>query len=219
MRMIAGLTALCCAVLGGVLWRPAAVAAASSTQVSMANYAFAPASITVTAGDTVIWTNTDQAPHDVTTTSAPVAVHSSMLSKGQSWSYTFSTPGSYAYICSVHPDMKATVIVRPRPTAAVTTAAAAPRTQVRKLTPVARAITSRPSARKQRVPHTAAAPATATPASTTAAAPTTAPPVAASAPVAPSLRPLLLVTGLVAAVATLCLLLLGSRPERPDGAG
>jgi plastocyanin len=103
-------------------------AAAATQAVTMAQYSFGPAALTVHVGDTVTWTNQDQAPHDVTTTSAPVALHSPTLSTGQSWTYTFTQPGAYAYICSIHPDMKARITVlaaaptstpqRPTPTTA-----------------------------------------------------------------------------------------------------
>jgi amicyanin len=198
-----------------------AAAAASATNVRMANYAFSPASLTVTAGDTVTWTNTDQAPHDVTTTSAPVSIHSPMLSKGQSWSYTFSTPGTYAYICSIHPDMKATVIVRPRPTAAAPTTAAptttAPTTTATAtVAPAPRATSRRATRASHRASQRRSQSSSQAAAARVSAAPTNSPAgqaTAANAPAAPSLRPLLLLTGLVAAVATFCLLLLASRPE------
>jgi amicyanin len=89
----------------------------------MKGYAFSPASLSVAAGSTVTWTNQDTAPHDVKTTSGPVSIHSPMLNKGQSWSFTFSTAGSYAYYCTVHPDMTAGITVKaaaPATTAAPT---------------------------------------------------------------------------------------------------
>src|SRR4051794_41691956 len=115
MRLIAGLPAVLVAA-SGVVWAAPDGAAAASHAVVISGYAFQPASLTVTAGDTVTWTNADQAPHDVTTTSAPVAIHGSRMDKGQTWSYVFTTPGTYAYLCSFHPDMKATVIVKPAAT-------------------------------------------------------------------------------------------------------
>jgi plastocyanin len=185
-----------------------ATAAPAVVHVAMANYAFAPATVTVTAGATVVWTNTDQAPHDVTTTSAPVAIHSQTLTKGQSWSYTFTTPGTYQYICSVHPDMRATVIVRAASSPPASTHGAAtsapPAARTGSIAPVPTATTPRvrhtPTAHRDAQPPPASEPTVAL-ASTT--------PVQA----APSLRPLLLVAGLVAAVATLCLLLLAAAPD------
>ncbi|GAA1716190.1 cupredoxin family copper-binding protein [Fodinicola feengrottensis] len=85
--------------------------AAASHSVMIMNYAFSPASLTVAVGDTVTWTNEDTAPHTVTVSSGPVMFASSNLQKGQSFTYTFSKPGTYAYYCAVHPDMKASVTV------------------------------------------------------------------------------------------------------------
>jgi len=67
--------------------------------------------LTVTAGDSVTWTNLDSVAHDVTVTRGPTLFHSPMLGKGQSWSYTFTVAGPYSYVCSVHPDMRASLTV------------------------------------------------------------------------------------------------------------
>jgi plastocyanin len=172
---------------------------AATQAVTMAQYAFAPAALTVHVGDTITWTNQDQAPHDVTTTGGPVALHSPTLSTGQSWTYTFTQAGAYSYICSIHPDMKALITVL---AAAPTTTRAAPTTTV------------------ARRPATGGAPVEVVRPTTTVAPPTTTT-IASNAPqemqaMAPveqtTLDPMLLVAGLVAAVATLCLLLIASRP-------
>ncbi|WP_037570548.1 cupredoxin domain-containing protein [Phaeacidiphilus oryzae] len=97
---------------------PAAAGAAANSsskhvQVAIKGYAFSPASLSVHVGDTVTWTNEDTAPHTVTTTSGPKQLSSPQLQKGQSWSYTFTTAGTYSYYCAVHPDMKAKVTVLP----------------------------------------------------------------------------------------------------------
>lgn len=184
---------------------------AATHAITMANYAFSPSGETIASGDSVTWTNTDQAPHDVTVTSGPVAIHSPTITTGQSWTYTFTTAGTYSYICSIHPDMHATLVVTAPPTHS---AAVPPPATQRTLTPT----------RTRSTPAQAAAPmpvATSTPSPSAAAAspaaqspaPTQAVPSAQSAPPS-TLNPLLLVAGLVAAVATLCLLLLGSRPEK-----
>ncbi|WP_309109907.1 cupredoxin family copper-binding protein [Saccharothrix sp.] len=86
-------------------------AAAAAHQVAISGYAYSPASITVNVGDTVTWTNQDTAPHNVVVTSGPEKFTSPTLQKGQSFSFTFTKPGSYQYYCSVHPDMKASVTV------------------------------------------------------------------------------------------------------------
>lgn len=101
-------------VAGPVTVLPAPAAQAATThQVVMSGYAFAPRSLTITAGDTVTWSNQDQAPHDVKTTSGPAPIHSPMLNKGGSWSHTFTAAGTYGYLCTVHPGMTAQLVVEP----------------------------------------------------------------------------------------------------------
>lgn len=182
-------------------------AKAATQQVMMQNYAYSPAALTVRVGDTVTWMQHDQAPHDVVTTSAPAAFRSPMLSAGQSWSHTFTKPGTYSYYCSVHPDMRASVTVLPAETPAKQPAPAPPKqTTARPATSAA----SSPSANSQ--PASSASPAatapTSAPANETAAPPTVTQQAAASEP---TLDPMLLVAGVVTAVAVLCLLLVGSR--------
>jgi plastocyanin len=92
---------------------PAPAAAASiqpvaASTVSIAGFAYVPAAITVPAGTTVTWRNNDSAGHDVS--GGPL--HSPLLSQGATWSFTFATPGTYSYICSIHPNMTGTVTVR-----------------------------------------------------------------------------------------------------------
>jgi nitrite reductase (NO-forming) len=73
---------------------------------------FSPATITVVIGvnNTVVWTNKDSAPHTVT--SSTKLFDSGNLNTGDTFTYTFATPGTYQYGCSYHPWMKGTVIVK-----------------------------------------------------------------------------------------------------------
>ncbi len=86
--------------------------AVGATEVQMANFAFTPASIQVKAGTTVTWTNQDTAPHTVTFRNGTMR-GSAMMRQGQTFRYTFSTPGTYSYYCAVHPSMTAQVVVTP----------------------------------------------------------------------------------------------------------
>lgn len=79
------------------------------TQVQIVNFAYSPANIQVKAGATVTWTNQDTAPHTVTFKNG--MKDSGILQKGQTFNYTFTTPGTYQYYCTVHPYMTATVTV------------------------------------------------------------------------------------------------------------
>jgi plastocyanin len=99
----------------------AMAAGAAPASVVIEHYAFAPGQLSVTVGDTVTWTNNDTAGHDVTSVGGG-PLKSPLLSKGQSYSLTFTTAGTFRYTCTVHPDMLATVAVK----AAATTTSAAP---------------------------------------------------------------------------------------------
>jgi plastocyanin len=77
--------------------------------VSIQNFAFNPASVTVAAGGTVTWTNNDSTAHTVTFDSGP---NCQQLSGSETKTATFSVAGSYPYHCSIHPTMKGTVVVQ-----------------------------------------------------------------------------------------------------------
>ncbi len=79
------------------------------THMNMQNFAYQVANIQVRAGTTVTWTNQDNVPHSVTFKNG--MKDSGLFYQGQSFSYTFNTPGTYQYYCSVHPYMVATVTV------------------------------------------------------------------------------------------------------------
>ncbi|MFC8677487.1 cupredoxin family copper-binding protein [Streptomyces griseorubiginosus] len=196
---------------------PAGRASAASYAVAMKGYAFSPASLSVPAGSTVTWTNYDTAPHDVKTTSGPLSIHSPMLNKGESWSFTFATAGSYGYVCTVHPDMTAGITVRaaaPAPTysaehAHTTVPRASSRPAHSSATHSAPAMTI-PSPTPTPTASEAAVPQSAQPSPQS----TPAPATTTTASTVRPLDPLLLLAGLVAGVAVLCLLLVGSRTAR-----
>jgi plastocyanin len=89
---------------------PPAVPTAGDAVV-IKNFAFAPAALVVKVGTTVTWTNQDTDAHTVTSQGSGGPLTSAALSTGQSYSYTFTTPGTYAYLCTIHPFMTATVTV------------------------------------------------------------------------------------------------------------
>ena len=91
--------------------QPSTTQPATTNTVEIKGFAFNPATITVTKGTTVKWTNNDNAPHTVTTTSAPVDFDSGTKNKGDTFTQAFDTAGTYEYYCSIHPNMKATIIV------------------------------------------------------------------------------------------------------------
>ena len=73
---------------------------------------FAPTALSVTAGTTVTWLHTGKVSHNVSSVDLP-GIHSATLHPGESYSYTFMTPGTFTYYCSFH-DMKATITVTNR---------------------------------------------------------------------------------------------------------
>ena len=79
--------------------------------VTIQNFAFAPADLMVKVGTTVTWTNRDTDAHTVTSQTSGGPLQSAPLNTGQSYSYTFTKPGTYAYLCTIHPFMVATVTV------------------------------------------------------------------------------------------------------------
>ncbi|MDQ2883475.1 MAG: cupredoxin family copper-binding protein [Actinomycetota bacterium] len=103
----------------GMSMPPAGSPAAASGQdapvatnaVTISNFAFSPAIVTVKAGTTVTWTNRDQDAHTATAMSGPF--QSPTLNTGDSYHYTFTTPGRFEYLCTIHPFMTATVVVTP----------------------------------------------------------------------------------------------------------
>ncbi len=78
--------------------------------VDIKSFAFNPSTLTVKVGTKVTWTNNDSAPHTITSDSDNL-LNSTTLSPGQSYSFTFTTPGTSNYHCTIHPSMKGSVIV------------------------------------------------------------------------------------------------------------
>jgi plastocyanin len=86
-------------------------AAASPATVQIDNFAFAPATLTVTAGTTVTWKNEDDSPHRIGDKNG--TFKSAALDTDDTFSHTFATPGEYPYICTIHPYMVGKIIVKP----------------------------------------------------------------------------------------------------------
>jgi plastocyanin len=78
--------------------------------VTIAGFAFSPASLTVKVGDAVTWTNNDSTTHTVTADDGSFS--SGDVAPGATFSFTFKKAGSFGYHCSIHPSMTATVVVQ-----------------------------------------------------------------------------------------------------------
>jgi plastocyanin len=87
----------------------APAAPVSGNQITIDGFAFAPATLTVSAGNSVTWVNRDEEPHTVV--AGDGSFHSPGMGTGATFSHTFSTAGTFDYVCSIHPMMRGTVVV------------------------------------------------------------------------------------------------------------
>jgi plastocyanin len=83
---------------------------AGGAEVVMKGIKFVPDSLTVKVGQTVTWLNQDNTDHDIVAVQGEFK--SGLFGQGKSFSFTFAKAGTYAYYCSVHPNMKGTIIVQ-----------------------------------------------------------------------------------------------------------
>lgn len=80
--------------------------------VKIHNFKYEPANLAIAVGKTVQFINTDEEPHTATATDG--AFNSKALDTNQTWNYTATKPGTFPYICSIHPFMKGTLTVTPK---------------------------------------------------------------------------------------------------------
>jgi plastocyanin len=78
--------------------------------VTIDGTSFQPPVITVKAGDSVVWGNKDFFPH--TATSKAGGLNSPEIQSGKSWKFKAAKKGEFAYVCTLHPTMKATLRVK-----------------------------------------------------------------------------------------------------------
>jgi len=81
-------------------------------EVKIDNFSFGPATLTVSVGTTVTWTNRDDIPHTVVSSDDPKTFKSKVLDTDEKFSFKFEKAGTYPYFCSIHPKMTARVIVQ-----------------------------------------------------------------------------------------------------------
>lgn len=85
--------------------------AAATPSVKIENFAFTPPALTVKVGDTVTFENDDDIPHLVVANDA--SFRSKALDTGDSYAFTFTKAGDYAYYCGLHPHMQGKITVAP----------------------------------------------------------------------------------------------------------
>ncbi|MGE5445098.1 MAG: cupredoxin family copper-binding protein [Ignavibacteriales bacterium] len=81
----------------------------ASNQVNIDNFSFTPPTLTIQVGTKVTWINHDDVPHIIMNTDKHFV--SPVLDTDEKFSYTFTSPGTYTYYCSIHPKMTAKIIV------------------------------------------------------------------------------------------------------------
>jgi plastocyanin len=86
------------------------VAQAADQTITIENFVFTPTETTIAPGTTVTWVNNDDMPHNVVGKGS--AFRSKTLGKGARFSFTFANEGEFDYVCSIHPNMKAKIIVK-----------------------------------------------------------------------------------------------------------
>lgn len=85
-------------------------ASEKSAAVKIDNFSFGPQELTVPVGTTVTWTNRDDIPHTVVSNDG--LFKSKTRDTDETFSYTFTKPGTYGYFCSVHPKMTGKIVVQ-----------------------------------------------------------------------------------------------------------
>ena len=103
-RRLALATVLAASLLGGE------ALAVTSPTIGIKEFKYTPATVTLPVGTTVTWINRDEEPHTVTAASG--AFSSAGLVHDDTFTQTFTKPGTYTYFCALHPHMKATVEVK-----------------------------------------------------------------------------------------------------------
>ena len=78
--------------------------------VTIKNFDYSPMMLSISAGETVTWKNLDGEPHTVVSTDG--LFRSQALDQNDSYRFTFDKSGTFRYICSIHPNMRATITVK-----------------------------------------------------------------------------------------------------------
>jgi plastocyanin len=94
------------------LWATGVAQASEARNVTIDNYTFSPATLTVPVGTTVTWTNRDFEVHTVTADDTPPTFKSAGLDTDDSFSFTFNKAGTYSYHCSLHTRMTGKIVVQ-----------------------------------------------------------------------------------------------------------
>jgi len=86
------------------------IAAVGEAEIAIQSFQFVPAILTVAPGTAVTWVNKDEEPHNIV--SPDRAFRSKAIDGGEKFTNVFEKPGTYTYLCAMHPQMRGTVIVK-----------------------------------------------------------------------------------------------------------
>ena len=89
----------------------AASASSGPQAVAIVDFEYDPDPVEVAVGDTITWTNEDSFAHTVTSDDDNSDFDSGNMAEGETFEMSFDEPGEYAYICTIHTQMKATIVV------------------------------------------------------------------------------------------------------------
>jgi plastocyanin len=85
-------------------------AVTGEAEISIQSFQFVPAILTVKAGTAVTWVNRDEEPHNVVSPNR--VFRSKAIDGGEKFTTVFDKPGTYDYLCAVHPHMRGKIIVQ-----------------------------------------------------------------------------------------------------------
>ena len=91
------------------------VVAAKSAEIDIVNFAFTPKTLSIGRGTSVTWDNKDEEPHNIVNVPSegqPRAFRSQAVDGGDKFTFVFNQAGTYRYICSIHPHMEGTIVVK-----------------------------------------------------------------------------------------------------------
>ena len=109
-----GVAIVALAVVGGALWARSDTAAPAEASngavvVTIADFEFISETVEVPAGTTVEWVNGDSVAHSIVAEDG--SFQSPEIASGERFTFTFTEPGTYAYMCGIHPTMRGTIVV------------------------------------------------------------------------------------------------------------
>jgi plastocyanin len=85
----------------------------SASAITIKNFTFSPATLTIAKGAKVTWTNEDSAPHQIVSDpGSAVSFSGPQIPQGQNYSFTFDTAGTFSYHCGIHPSMLGKIVVQ-----------------------------------------------------------------------------------------------------------